>query len=191
MHLWLCILMLHLTERIRLLIYRQGSVFKFQENRIKVFLHLLDLMNFFGFLCVQLVVDLPHLAEVIAYLESIGVLIHLEVQLNLVHVDELRLQLLKLRVSRTKRTQEDRDTRMAFQLIEKVFNLLSHFLRVVQVRNLFLKGSLILTTHFAIIHAGTNLSSTCNHTVIINCFLVSCRCSLSRSVGTLNIISLI
>lgn len=46
----------------------------------------------------KLVVYVPHFAEVISYLEGIRVFIHFEVELNLIHIDKLRLQLFKLRV---------------------------------------------------------------------------------------------
>lgn len=141
----------------------------------------------------KFVVYVPHFAEITSHLEGIWVFIHLEVEFNLIHIDKLRLQLSKLRMRGIKWAEEDWHTRMAFELMEKIFTLLLNLLWVTQISDFFLlsKSPLILTTHFSIVHTSTDFSSSSYHAIIVHGLLISSWSSLSRSVGTLNIVSLL
>lgn len=121
----------------------------------------------------HLATHLPHLPEVVAQQESVPVFTHAEIEFNLVEVDKLRLDLSKLRINGVQRCQEDRDARVAPQQLEQVVAPQLDFLGVAQVCNLLLLSSLVLATDFSVVHARTDISSACDHAVIVDCLPVS------------------
>jgi hypothetical protein len=90
-----------------------------------------------------------------------------------VQVDELRLHFSKLSIGGVQGTQEDGDVGVALQSLEQVVAPELHFLRVAEVCNLLLLGSLVLATNLSVVHACTDVSSACHHAVVVHSFPVS------------------